>query len=56
MVITGYSTINGENFVLVSNPAPVRVGSEYSITYERYVAGPTHTHWDDFYNIRYTGR
>ncbi len=52
MVINGYAVINGENWVIINDPwGSPDVGAQYSITYEDYVSGNDHTHWDDFYDI-----
>jgi hypothetical protein len=51
MVITGYAIIDGENWVFINDPGAPNVGSQYSITYEDYVSGSDHTHWNDFYDI-----
>ena len=57
MVATGYVTIDGTNYVSVNNPWPPNVGVQEVDTYEEYVGvtGYDHTHWDDYYNITYTG-
>lgn len=57
MVATGYVTIDGTNYVSVNNPWPPNVGVQEVDTYEEYVGGTgyDHTHWDDYYNITYTG-
>ncbi len=56
MVAIGYKTEEGENFVEVNDPGPPNVGDHYWITYDYYVEHPGHhTHWDDYYNITYTG-
>jgi|RhiMethySRZTD1v2_1073278.scaffolds.fasta_scaffold363042_2 hypothetical protein len=51
MVITGYNTIDGVNYLYINDPLEVNVGSKYAISYTEFVSGPTHTHWDDFYNL-----
>lgn len=52
MVITGYYTDNkGMNYVYVNDPLEVNVGSTYTLTYDEYVSGSDHTHWNDYYNI-----
>ena len=51
MVITGYNTIDGINYLYINDPLEVNIGSKYAITYTEYVSGPTHSHWDDFYNL-----
>ena len=55
MVITGYNTVDGINWLTVYDPLEVNIGSTYSISYDEYVSGPTHTHWDDFYNLTKKG-
>lgn len=58
MVVIGYARLERfGNFVLVNDPWPPTGGSQTWMTYDRYVAtAGHHTHWDDFYQIRYTGR
>jgi hypothetical protein len=51
MVITGYYSDNGTNYVYVNDPFDVNIGSQYTLTYEEYVSGSDHTHWNDYYNI-----
>jgi hypothetical protein len=62
MVATGYVSIDGTNYVSVNNPLPANSsvssgGAQEVYTYDRYVGGPSydHTHWNDYYNITYTG-
>jgi hypothetical protein len=56
MVAHGYQTINEVNYVSVRDPWPPCVGDSYIITYDYYVASPGHhTHWDDYYDVTYTG-
>jgi len=62
MVATGYVTIDGTNYVSVNNPLPANAsvsggGTQEIYTYDKYVGGPSydHTHWNDYYNITYTG-
>jgi hypothetical protein len=52
MVATGYRTVNGVNYILVNNPLAVNVGSAQIITYDEYVAGDDHTHWNDYYDVK----
>jgi papain like cysteine protease AvrRpt2 len=57
MVAIGYRTTERSNWVLVNDPWPPTSGNQVWMLYSRYVATPgDHTHWDDFYQIRYTGR
>jgi hypothetical protein len=51
MVATGYRTIDGVRFVCVNNPWPPNVGDQYCHTYDDYVSGSDHTHWNDYYNV-----
>jgi Papain-like cysteine protease AvrRpt2 len=52
MVITGYAVIDSENWVIINDPwGDPNVGAQYPITYEDYVSGSDHTHWNDFYDI-----
>jgi len=51
MVVTGYATLNGTHYVAVNNPWAPNVGAEYLTTYDDYVSGTDHTHWDDFYDV-----
>jgi hypothetical protein len=57
MVAIGYFTLEGTNYVSVNNPWPPTGGVQEIITYDSYVGGPAfgHTHWNDYYNITYTG-
>jgi hypothetical protein len=62
MVATGYVIIDGVNYVSVNNPWPpnpsVSSGGVMEVdTYDKYNggAGQDHTHWNDYYNITYTG-
>lgn len=56
MVAKGYVTLAGTNYVVVLDPWAPCVGDEYIITYDYYVASlGHHTHWDDYYDITYTG-
>jgi hypothetical protein len=54
MVATGYVTIDGTNYVSVNNPWPPNQGAQEVDTYDVYVSGSDHTHWNDYYNVRYT--
>jgi hypothetical protein len=62
MVATGYVTIDGVNYVSVNNPLPPSAsvsagGTQEIYTYEKYVGGTgyNHSHWNDYYDITYTG-
>lgn len=51
MVARGYMTVEGTNYVYRNNPLPVGIGTADIITYNNYVSGAGHTHWDDYYDI-----
>jgi hypothetical protein len=51
MVIRGYMTVAGVDYVYRNNPLPVGVGTADIIPYSDYVSGSGHTHWDDYYDI-----
>jgi hypothetical protein len=51
MVVTGYATLNGTHYVSVNNPWAPNVGDQYLTTYDNYVSGSDHTHWDDFHDV-----
>lgn len=51
MVAIGYSSVNGVNYVEENNPWAPNVGDHYTHTYDDYVSGSDHTHWDDYYDV-----
>jgi len=51
MAAIGYKTLNGTNYVEVNNPWPPNQGDVYFHTYDDYVSGSDHTHWNDYYNV-----
>jgi hypothetical protein len=59
MVARGYNTQNAIDYVEVQDPWPPNVGTTGSAsiqTYAFYVSATDHhTHWDDYYDARYTG-
>lgn len=56
MVVTGYVTISGTNYVAVNDPWPPNVGEHYIYTYDWYDTAPGHhTHWNDYYNFVLVG-
>jgi hypothetical protein len=57
MVATGYATIDGARYVSVNNPWPPTTGVQEVDTYDEYAGGSgyDHTHWNDYYDITYTG-
>jgi hypothetical protein len=52
LVIKGYFTVNGTNYLVLNDPWSPCVGAERAITYEEY-ADPTGapTHWDTYYDL-----
>jgi hypothetical protein len=52
LVIKGYITLGGTNYLILNDPWSPCMGQERTITYEQYAdpAG-TSTHWSTFYNI-----
>jgi hypothetical protein len=61
MVVKGYLTVENVQYVDVNDPEPftnlntLTGGTETIMTYSNYVSGSDHTHWNDFYNITYSG-
>lgn len=59
MVVVGYKTMSGVQYVEVNDPWPPNVGTSGNAaiqTYSYYVASAGHhTHWDDYYDVTYTG-
>jgi Papain-like cysteine protease AvrRpt2 len=56
MVVNGYVTVEGTNYVAILDPWAPCQGDTRIITYDFYNTSPgDHTHWDDYYNVRYTG-
>jgi len=51
MVARGYVTLEGTNYVYITDPLPVNTGDLRIIPYAAYVSGSGYTHWDDFYDI-----
>ncbi len=51
MVVRGYVTLEGTNYVYVNDPWAPNEGEQRIDTYASYVSGSTYTHWDDFYGI-----
>jgi len=51
MVVTGYAVINNVNYVSINDPWAPNVGNQRFITYDEYVSGSDHTHWNDYYDI-----
>lgn len=51
MVVRGYATNGGRRFVSIYDPWPVNIGDIRDITYDEYVQGVNHTHWNDFYAV-----
>jgi len=51
MVVTGYVSVGGSNWVYYHNPLPVGTGSTEFKAYTDWVSGSGYSHWDDFYNV-----
>jgi len=51
MVVVGYAVLNNVNYVSINDPWAPNVGNQRFITYDEYVSGSDHTHWNDYYNI-----
>lgn len=57
MVATGFQTTpEGIRMVCWNDPLPMGTGEAYCDTYEEYVSGDDHTHWNDYYNFRRSDR
>jgi hypothetical protein len=54
MVAKGFAIRNGTRYVSILDPWPPNIGDPRDITYESYVSGPNHTHWNDYYQVRLT--
>jgi len=52
VVVSGYRTVNQENFVYILNPLPGDVAHARWLPYSTYVSPVGYSHWDDFFNIR----
>jgi Papain-like cysteine protease AvrRpt2 len=55
MVVIGYTTIDGTTYVTVNDPWAPNVGDQSIKTYAAYVSGSGYTHWNDYYDVTYTG-
>ena len=52
MVVTGYKIVNGTKYVIKDDPWPPNQGQDsVAITYDFFVKGSDHTHWDDYYKV-----
>lgn len=51
MVVNGYVTAGGVNYVSILDPWSPCAGDTRIIPYDEYVMGAGYTHWDDFYQI-----
>ena len=51
MVLIGYATVNGVNYVTINDPWAPNVGDQRIITYDAYSTGSGYTHWDDYYDV-----
>ena len=55
MVVIGYEIQNGNRLVWIHDPWDVNEGSTHPISYDAFVQGSDHSHWDDFYDINLSG-
>lgn len=53
MVVIGYATQGTTRLVWIHDPWEVDKGATYSITYDAFIKGNNHTHWDDFFDIEF---
>ncbi len=52
MIAIGFTSIDGQNYVVVLDPWPANKGDEVIIPYSAYVEDPgKYSHWDDFYDL-----
>jgi hypothetical protein len=51
MVAHGYHIVDGDRFISILDPFPTHLGDQRDITYEEYVEGPDHIHWNDFFAV-----
>jgi papain like cysteine protease AvrRpt2 len=52
MVATGYQIVAGTKYIIKDDPWPPNQGQDsVAITYDFYVQGSDHTHWDDYYKV-----
>jgi len=55
IVIRGYDTVGGGQWLWVNNPLPVDVGNTYLLSYDDYVDGPGYFYGRTEWGIQYTG-
>jgi hypothetical protein len=55
MVVIGYVSIDGVNYVTIIDPWPPGTGDSRVITYDEYVSSTGHTHWNDYYDVTWKG-
>ena len=51
MVVKGYASVGGADWIYYNNPLPVGAGNYEFKTYADWVSAAGYTHWDDFYDI-----
>lgn len=51
MVLIGYVTVDGVDYVTINDPWAPNVGDQRILTYDAYVSGAGYTHWNDYYDI-----
>ena len=52
MVLIGYKVQNGIQYVLINDPDIQKAQRQYWITFDDYVSGTDHSHWNDYYDIK----
>ena len=56
MVVKGFISLQSIKYVIVLDPWSPCVGDVRIMTYDFYNTYPSdHTHWDDYYDVTYTG-
>lgn len=53
MVVIGYVTINGTDYVTINDPWPPNIGDQRVITNVAHASGSGYSHWNDYYDITY---
>jgi hypothetical protein len=51
MVAVGFDTVDGQDVVIVNDPAPVNAGARYPMLFTTYQTGDFE-HWDDFFELK----
>lgn len=51
MVASGYRVIGNVRWLQIDNPFPVNKGDYRRMSYDEYISGDDHTHWNDYYDV-----